>query len=87
MNKNRLCYGMLHSNLICIKQLKRNFTFSLICIFLQKVFYHDKRDKFNELFDQYYLPLLKEIDHTELILKRKKNIDDASYEKNLNKDI
>ena len=32
-------------------------------------FYHDKRDKFDELFDKYHPPLLKDIDHPALIRK------------------
>ena len=50
-----------------------------------KNFYHDKGDKFDELFDQYYIPLLKYIDNPEFLKEWKKNIDAADYEKNLNK--
>ena len=35
--------------------------------FYKQNFYNDKRDKFDEIFDQYYLPLLKNIDHPALI--------------------
>ena len=50
-------------------------------------FYHDKQDKFDELFDKYHFTLLKYIDHPELIQEWKKNIDAGTYEKNLNRDI
>ena len=51
----------------------------------KKNFYHDKRDKFDEIFDQYHLPLLKDSDHPALIQIWKQNIDAAAYEENLNK--
>ena len=34
------------------------------------------------IFDEYYLPLLKHIDHAVLIEEGKLNIDAAAYEKN-----
>ena len=43
-------------------------------------FYHDKLDKFNELFDQYHIPLSNNIDHPTLIQERRENIDAATYE-------
>ena len=43
-------------------------------------FYHDKRDKFDELFDQYHLTLLKYIDHPALIQEWKQNLYAAAYE-------
>ena len=52
-----------------------------------KKLYHDKGDKFDELFDQYYIPLLKYIDNPELFKEWKQNLDAADYENNLNKEI
>ena len=30
-------------------------------------FYHDEQDKFDEIFNQYHIPLLKDIDHNAFI--------------------
>ena len=39
----------------------------------------------DELFGEYHLPLLKNVDHPALIQECKQNIDYADYENNLNK--
>ena len=44
-------------------------------------FYHDKRERFDETFDKFHFPLLKDIYNSALIQERKQNIDDAAYEK------
>ena len=48
----------------------------------KKSFYHDKRDKFYGIFDQYHIPLLRDINHPALIQEWKENIDAVTYEKN-----
>ena len=50
-------------------------------------FYHDKEKEMYELFDEYHIPLLKDIDHPELIQQWRRNLDAAAYEKDLNKGI
>ena len=45
-------------------------------------FYDDKQDKFDKLFDQYHIPLLKYIYYPELIQEWKKYLDADSHEKN-----
>ena len=52
----------------------------MICIFLQKNVYHDKKIM-DELFHKYHLPLLKDIDHPKLITQWKQNLDASAYEK------
>ena len=42
-------------------------------------------DEIDELFDEYHIPLLNDIDHPALIEEWKRNIDAAAYEKYLNK--
>ena len=44
-------------------------------------------DEIDELFDEYHIPLLNDIDHPALIEEWKRNIDAAAYEKYLNKEI
>ena len=46
------------------------------------IFYQDWQDKSDELFDQYNLTLLNNIDHPALIQEWKHNLDAAVYEKN-----
>ena len=41
----------------------------------------------DKLFDEYHLPLLKDIDHTALIPERKQNLDADDYEDKFNKEI
>ena len=36
----------------------------------------------DKLFDEYHIPLLKDIDHPELIQEWKRNLDATAYEKN-----
>ena len=44
--------------------------------------YHDKQEKFDELFGQWHIPLLKDMCHPELIQEWNQNIDAAAYENN-----
>ena len=63
---------------------KFHIQYDLHLIYKQS-FYRDKQDETNELFDEYHLPLLKDIDHPAFIEEWKQNIDTADYEKNQNK--
>ena len=45
-------------------------------------FYNDKQDIVDGLFDQYHTPLLKFIDHPELIQEWKQNLYAAAYGRN-----
>ena len=73
------CYTEISSLKNTIKKLQILSTLHSI---YQKNFCHDKQDIIVEIFFyQYYLPLLKYIDHPALIQEWKQNIDSAAYEK------
>ena len=44
-------------------------------------FYHDKKGSIDDMFYQYHIPLLKDIDHPALIQEWKKNLNASAYEK------
>ena len=78
------CYTAIFSIVNTLK--KSHIQSNLYTVYKQNL-YNNKRDKSDENFYQYYLPLLKDINHPVLIQEWKKNIDAAAYEKNLNKEI
>ena len=45
----------------------------------QQNFYHDKQEITDEIFDEYHIPLLKNIDRLALITEWKQNLDAAAY--------
>ena len=47
-------------------------------------FYKDKKKEIDELFIEYLVPIMGDLDHPALIKERKQNLDAAPYEKNLN---
>ena len=78
------CYIVISSVENTLKKLYIQYNLHTV---YRKNFYHDKQDKSNELFDKYYLPLLKYIYHHQLIQEWKQNLDAAAYEMFLNKEI
>ena len=87
IDKQKTDYVMLCYTLMSFVEntLKKFHIQSNLYNFYKHNFYHNKRDKFDEHFDQYHLHLLKDIDHPALIQKQKQNIDAAAYENNLNR--
>ena len=53
----------------------------------QKNFYNDKQDIIDDMFYQYHLILMKDIDHPELIQEQEQNIYSDAYEINIDKEI
>ena len=47
----------------------------------QQNLYHDKQDIIDDMFYQYHLILMKDIDHPELIQEWKQSLDSDAYEK------
>ena len=58
-----------------------------LVFYLQKYFYKDKQNDIDELFIQYLVPIMEDLDHPVLIEERKQNIDADAHEKNTNKDV
>ena len=58
---------------------------SLLHNFYQQNLYPDKQEVMNELLHRCHLPLLKYIDHPELITEWKQNIDSSAYKKYINR--
>ena len=50
-------------------------------------FYNDKQKKVNEIFYQYHINLLNDLDHPALVEEWKKNIDADTYENNSNQGV
>ena len=50
-------------------------------------YYEDKIREINEIFIDYLVPIMDDIDHPALIEEWKQNIDADSYENNLNQDV
>ena len=53
----------------------------------KKNFYTDKQKELDELFIEYLVPIMDDLDHPELIEKWKKHIDADDYETNKNQDV
>ena len=49
--------------------------------------YEDKLKEIYDLFIDYIVPIIEDLDHPALIEEFKQNIDAAAYENNLNKDV
>ena len=76
------CYIAISSVANTLKKFHIQYNFFTV---YKQNFYHNKQDKFDEIFDQYYLPLLKYIDHPAFIQEWRENLDGAAYKNNLNK--
>ena len=50
-------------------------------------FYKNKDKEIDDLFLEYLVTIMDDLDHPPLIEERKQNIDDAAYEKKLYKDV
>ena len=75
MSKNTAIFSVANT----INKLHIQSDFHFIC---KKNFYYDKQDKIDNLFDEYHVPLLKNIGYPELIEEWKQNLDADAYEKN-----
>ena len=54
-------------------------------IIYKQDFYNNKESEIYDLFVEYLVPIMENIDHPELIEELKQNLDAAAYEKNLYK--
>ena len=50
-------------------------------------FYKNKDKEIDDLFLEYLVTIMDDLDHPTFIEERKQNIDDAAYEKKLYKDV
>ena len=53
----------------------------------KQYYYKDKQKKIYDLFIEYIVLIMEDLDHPALIEERKKNLDDDAYENNLNQDV
>ena len=68
------------------KSLKMHIQKNIHLIYKQE-FYKDKQNEIYELFIEYLVPIMENIDHPELIKKWKQIIDAATYENNITQDV